>query len=616
VPAAVDTARAPGDAMSALVVVADKTGRPVAREEIEAMLSSCRQRAVDGEHIEISQSVGLAHQHFWITPEEVGEVQPKIHPSGSYICCDARLDERTILASGVGLDAAISTDTDLILAAYRKWGEACLDYLLGDFAFVIWDPVERVLFGARDPLGVRDLCYCDRHDVLLLASHINHILGYPGFERQVNDERITRLLMNDWSDHQTSFWLGVKYLPAAHAFRFTGRGLHIWRYWQPQVLVKTPVRDEREYVEEFHTLLARTVRDRLRVHGNCALSLSGGPDSTSLAALLAAYAGSRKLKTFSYVFSRFKSCDESNYIRDVADSLGLDAEYLPGDELGPLSHPDTWPVAMDLAVQDPYVRLDQAVQYASRNQQCRVVYYGHYSDVLLAGCRLRAAEYFSRARISEIFTRQISMSEAISALRQLAPDPIKRIYRLVAGTPGRTLAPLGQTLRVIQRSIDEKLGGHDSPQSSGQQRLARMLRAIEPQAVSSGRVASNRNHVEYIDPYWDKRLIEFILRIPIGLLSRDGYKKWLLRQAMRDQVISSVLWRKSKTSLFELFTHGLIEADSFLKGELFHRPQIVARGYVQSKWLERELHSEPNWTNFGYPLWVCICLEMWLARYG
>ncbi|MEO0970581.1 MAG: asparagine synthetase B, partial [Cyanobacteria bacterium J06639_18] len=168
------------------------------RADLVLMLDTLAHRGPDGADIWVDGNIGLGHRMLWTTPESLIEKQPLVDRVRNLaIAADARIDNREELISQLSLDNSPSdrplnqninqnnsclktvTDSQLILEAYKKWGEDCLEYLVGDFAFAIWDGCKQTLFCARDHFGVKPFYYYQSDQVFIFASEIKALLCLP-----------------------------------------------------------------------------------------------------------------------------------------------------------------------------------------------------------------------------------------------------------------------------------------------------------------------------------------------------------------------------------------------------------------------------------------------------
>jgi len=136
--------------------------------------------------------------------------------------------------------------------------------------------------------------------------------------------------------------------------------------------------------------------------------------------------------------------------------------------------------------------------------------------------------------------------------------------------------------------------------------------SILAQGAASARRLYNSHATELVDPFWDRRLVEYVMALPAYMLARPGVSKYLLRQATAGVVPDEVRERCDKTSLYELFCEGLLHRERDTVVDLLERPGIVERGFVRDRWLSDEVASGKDWSDYGYPLWRCLNVELWL----
>src|SRR5690349_6199631 len=143
--------------MSAICGIFHLDGEPVAREDIAAMSAALAHRGLDRDGLWSGSGVALGHRLLITTAESLTEVQPVVHSHRELVLvADARIDNRAELLAALHFPRVSSvTDSDIILASYERWGQDCVNRLIGDFVFAIWDGRSRTLFCARDPMGVR-----------------------------------------------------------------------------------------------------------------------------------------------------------------------------------------------------------------------------------------------------------------------------------------------------------------------------------------------------------------------------------------------------------------------------------------------------------------------------
>jgi len=230
------------------------------------------------------------------------------------ICANARIDAR---------DARL-TDTEFILAAYEKWGDDCVKHLLGDFAFAIWDDRRKRLFCARDHFGVKPFFYTHTEDSFNFSSRLNELkVSTTLNEIAIGDY----LLFGVNQDQSTTVFKDIQRLPPGHTLTVENNQIKIQRYWTPSLPTEIRFRDPESYVERFSELLSLAVKDRLRTD-RVAVSMSGGLDSTSLAAIARHYS---TVGAFAVVYDTLIPDQERHYSSLAAEHLRIPITHLSAD---------------------------------------------------------------------------------------------------------------------------------------------------------------------------------------------------------------------------------------------------------------------------------------------
>ena len=221
---------AAGEPMSAVAGLYRTDGRPVNRHEVDRMVLALAHRGPDGTGAWSGGPVALAHGALWTTPESRGEPQPLASAACNVIVADARLDNRRDLLAALGLSGSAAGeigDSELILRAYERWGEACATKLIGDFAFAIWDSQNQSLFCARDHVGVKPFYYHQSSSAFLFASEIKALLTSPIVPYRLNPSRVADYLVGLFDDQAITFYRDVYRLPAGHTLTVTRSGTRI-----------------------------------------------------------------------------------------------------------------------------------------------------------------------------------------------------------------------------------------------------------------------------------------------------------------------------------------------------------------------------------------------------
>lgn len=276
--------------MSGIVGLIGYNGKPVDEQVLADMLFLLERQGPDDQAYWRNGSVALGHTLLKTTRESDKEAQPSTVDGKNWLAADARIDGRAELIAkmrgkGATIDRAV-TDDHLILHAYALWGANCLDHMIGDFAFILWDETQQKLFCATDHIGVSPLYYAQVQDGFLVSNNVSAIRAHPEVSDALNEQAIGDYLlfrMNHTLD-STSF-VDIKKLPAGHSITVSQNRASVQRYWS----VPGPDyqrRSRSQYVEEFSHIFKQSVADRTRADA-AGTHLSGGMDSTSITAVLA-----------------------------------------------------------------------------------------------------------------------------------------------------------------------------------------------------------------------------------------------------------------------------------------------------------------------------------------
>lgn len=318
--------------MSAIAGIYYLDDRRVNRADLARMIDILAHRGPDGSNIWSERAVGFGHRMLWTTPESLLEKLPLVNQSGDLaITADARIDNRDELIAALAFNDRPSekiTDSQLILAAYEKWGDRCLEHLLGDFAFAIWDGRNQIVFCARDHFGVKPFYYYYRAgQVFVFASEIKALLCLSEVPRRLNEVRIADYLTAMMEDKSNTSYQGILRLPPAHTMTVSyGGGIRLRSYWSVDPSRELRLNSDEEYADAFRELFTEAVRCRVRSAFPVGSHLSGGLDSSYITCiareLLPQEAGS-VLHTFSNIFDDVAQCDERPFIEAVLAQGGL-----------------------------------------------------------------------------------------------------------------------------------------------------------------------------------------------------------------------------------------------------------------------------------------------------
>jgi len=619
--------------MSAICGVFMRDHNLLPPEWLTRMTNAAISPAPDGINTWSEQNVGLACLNFFITPESVGNPQPLAEKNNQLaVVADIRLDNRDELIAKVkSYHQQVKksySDTELLLLAYKKWGADCVEHLLGDFAFAIWDKAKQELLVARDSLGAKFLVYYIDNNTFVFSTNVASILALPFITPSINEDKMLRTLLMESNDYQATDFKNIYFCPPAHSLIASTKKFTTKRYWKLSCDQEIHYQSDDQYTDHFVEILNQAVKDRLRCTGPVGLSLSGGCDSSLLAAIAANQSSKindsqKSLKTFSYIFDKFDECDERRFINPVISTLNLDATLIPGDTLWTfrdLSHQE---LPRDDFFRDCYSNLPLAVMRHAHESGCQVLLDGHYGDTLFGGCDYLVSDLILKKRFLYLGKILVTNAKHVSwkhhivkfGLRQLVPQSLKLLYRRFQQRQPSFEYYQGAT---EQRRIQANNLLKDSSQVSDCYQLpSRRFRSgafTDPGwTIPYDSVVSNHRYpVQRWSPYFDRRLVEFMFALPTEQLSRPGRNRWIQRNAIKRFLPIEVAERSEKTRYEALLVEGLKRKERKIVFDLANNSLVVKQGWVKNTWLQKVISDESPTYHECYSLSNILHLELWL----
>ncbi len=520
----------------------------------------------DGSDHWVGDTVGLGHQNMIVTPQSQWEHLPRYDAvSNLAITADLWLDNREDLSAILNVppsERAEISDSELILRAYRKWGAECPKYLLGDFAFAIWDANERALFCARDHIGAKPFYYCLTPERFVFASDINGVLAVPDVSDRLNEAYIAIYLQNPASFFPTAltFFNGIHKLPPAHALTIRPNAVRIERYWDPEHLPEIRLPSDADYAEAFRDLYQQAVRARLRSVHPIGSHVSGGLDCSSTAVL-----ATRELRRQEKLLAAFcwepplqneiLPSDERLLIRSVCDqeNLTLDCHTLTvADFINLLQRDITREPATSLTH-------EQIVQQQAGARGIRVLLSGWGGDELASfNGRGYYADLLNRGKWLTLYNRSKKIKPRhpwrfmlMKAVLPQSPPWFKDMVfklrpSLVSGTK-LTSYINPEFARAMRRAVAQ-LQPEPWREASVRQTQLRLLKMGHlTERLEAWAANGARYNLVYRYPLLDKRIIEFALGLPAEQFVSGQYTRSLMRRAMDGILPPQVQWNRNKT---------------------------------------------------------------------
>jgi asparagine synthase (glutamine-hydrolysing) len=541
--------------VSGILSILNIDGSPVDRRLLRRLTDSMAFRGPDRQEIWTDGQTGFGHALLQTTTDTRPDRQPCTLDGRVWITADARIDDRKtlrtkLLAARREVDDQMP-DVELICHAYAVWGTKCVEHLLGDFAFVIWDSRRRQLFCARDHFGIKALYYGFAGRTLVISNTLSCIRAHPTIGNGLNDQAIADFLLFAGNlEPTTTAFEDIQRVPAAHALRWSSK-LDVWRYWALPIENELQFRKKEEYKERFCELFGRAVKDRLRCD-HVAVSMSGGMDSTAVAAIAKKQVEDGgliiDLRAFTMIYDHLIPDREREFTNLAATALDVPVHFLVADtyELFQKNH-DRREVISPAPSDFPFEAVVQ--DYLSMvEERSRVMLTGEGGDTLFGAPNLDASYLAREPRLWRAAAR--------SAIRYLMMGRIPR-FGIRTGIrrwheqrsdnerfPQWLRPDVVRRLGLLERwqtHIQERCERHPSRPDAYTRLLSPFWQGLfeDRDPGSTGKLVESRH------PLFDRRLVEFLLRIPPVPWFVN---KRLLRVTMRD-LLPGPICSRPKTAL-------------------------------------------------------------------
>ena len=635
--------------MSGIVGIHYLDGRPVDRENLSKMVDILAHRGPDGADIWVDGCVGFGHRMLWTTPESLIEKLPLVNQRGDLvITADARIDNRDELIAALQINnrpADKITDSELILAAYEKWGEDCPKHLLGDFAFAIWDERNQMLFCARDHFGVKPFYYYSSDNTFVFGSEIKAIFCLPEVPRQLNEVKVAEYLSLEIDDKSITFYNGILRLPPAHKMTVKCEGIELQGYWSLDSTHELQLNSDEEYADAFCKLFTEAVRCRLRSAFPVGSMLSGGLDSSSITCVARKLIADKenRLHTFSAVFDKVTECDERIFQDAVLAQGGFEPHRFHADAVSPLSDLEQVLWHQDEACQPGNLYINRNLYQPANKNGVRVVLDGFDGDSTVSHglgyltelanteqwfylatyvkdyCT-KVGEPWRAALWSWVWSYKINPTISNSRILSTVWRGWQRLFQ--RNSSNRNKQPAWRRLInsefVEQISLIERLNSQQNPpRTERETHYSRLIEAGMPRALETLDKAAAAYGIELRFPFWDKRLIEFCLSLPAEQKIFKGWTRMVMRRAMKNILPQKVQWRPGKTNMHPSFEQGLLEFEQArLEQIILHNPKAIEK-YVNISALQQAYHrylSQEAKVEEVNSIWMAVTLALWLEH--
>lgn len=590
----------------------------VQEKNIRLMMQKIKHRGPNDEGVFIEENIGLGFVRLSILDLSPAGHQPMHSHNDKYVIIFNGevynyIEIREELSSEYNFKT--QTDTEVVLAAYQKWGSKCLDRFNGMFAFVIYNKVNKELFGARDRFGIKPFYYYKDQNSLLFSSEIKSIL--PLITAEANDSIICDFLMYNRTDHTNeTFFKNILKIPHGSCFTLKNNELKVKKWYSlKDKLTKTKAITPEQYRE----LFKESLKLRLRADVPIGVTLSGGIDSSSVVSSLVKDFGINDLNTFSAIFKKNDAIDESKFINEFKSML-CNMHYISPDEKSFMNDMKQFINAHTEPVPDasPYIQF-KVMELASK--KVTVTIDGQGADEQLAGYH----NFFSIYHLELLRKLKfLTFASEITNYFKKHKNPIVLGYLVFYMLPIFFQNKFGKNFfPSIKKDFIKN--------NSGKNNVLKNL--YKPKNLNHSLIQHFENKLEHLlkwedlnsmhfsiesrVPFLDHRLVEATLNTPSNQKIYKGETKHILREAMKDILPEKITLRKDKkgfespqakwyrTQNYQKYIYNIINSNIF-KNRGYFNADIAAKQF--------ENHLSKKSDN-SVEIWKWINLELWFREY-
>lgn len=611
--------------------IIDRRNQPVSINQIKIITDLIRHRGPDDEGYHTESGFGFGHRRLSILDLSADGHQPMPYLNRYVITYNGEVynyleikDE--LLESGYQFKS--KTDTEVILAAYDKWGADCVERFNGMWAFAIFDRKKQEIFCSRDRFGVKPFYYALIGNTFAFGSEIKQFTGLNGWKAQVNVPRMLDFFVNGIFDHtdQTLFE-GVNQLRGGHnlLYDLKTQNFRIYKWYNLREKIKPFAKSFEEAKLRFRDLFQDAVRLRLRSDVKVGSCLSGGLDSSSIVCtvneLLRETGQEAVQETVSSCFAQ-KQYDEQEFIDEVIAKTEIKSNKI-FPQFGQLFRDleeITW--HQDEPFGSTSIFAQWSVFKEAKKRNLIVMLDGQGADESLAGYPL----YYETLLISLVKKLRLNRLRTEAKEYQKLPyySPKPALLRLVKSfLPKRMLNRVrhllpSHDLRFVKAEYRQQPKGYVPSYFASIQELSldQLTLTHLPMLLHYEDRDSMAHSIESRVPFLDYRLVEFILSLPDEFKISEGQTKFILREALGDIIPDKIKNRRDKMAFVTP------EAEWMKQNQEFFRERVRAAAAYFSQWIDAEAivsafdQQEKDKAIIGSIYWRLLVLHAWGLKFG
>lgn len=634
---------------------------PVSIEKLLAMTRVIRHRGPDDEGFLVAnpQKNHFQHAHHDETITEIKAVTPQLEqtepgylcfgfrrlsildlsPKGHQPMCDEDSGNWIVFNGEIfnyieireelkknGFQFRSGSDTEVILKAYRFWGEACLSQFNGMWSFSLWDQQKQRLFCARDRFGIKPFFYSFNGKSFVWGSEVKQLLE-TGLSREVNEEVIFKSLKigSYLINSNNSYFKSIKILPHSHFLIADETGIEIKPYYDLNFTgFETSKLSFEEACEAYRELFADAVRLRMRSDVEVGSALSGGLDSSAIVSLASGYT-SQKFKTFSSYYNNELQYDERKWIHLVAEKTGVEDHYVSAGAEQVLRDLETITWHHDYPVPGSSPVAQYYVMQLARKEKVTVMLDGQGSDEITGGYNhafyryyadlLRQCKWGRFVKEYPDYVKYNPKGGLFAKLVKLGAVSLFSESRLYKEEAKRNLIN-PTTLIYNDYSIFDNI--KDLPIGKLSNFLYNQMMSTSIQTLLHFEDRNSMAHsVESRVPFLDYRFVEFAFSLPSHYKIHKNFGKYIHREALKTVVPKEIMERKDKIGFLapgeRFWMRGEMKPmlDSLFCSTEFKNRSIFNQKLILEKWNEYQAGNDKN----ASLLWQVMALELWFRKF-
>lgn len=610
--------------------IINKYSEIVTCEEIEKLTEIIKHRGPDDGGCFFGEHFAFGHRRLSIIDPSDNGHQPMLWDNKYVIVYNGEVYNYQELKKELishGYIFRTETDTEVILVAYDHWGMNCVDHFNGMWSFAIYDMEKFIIFCSRDRFGVKPFYYYNSQDKFVFGSEIKQFTTLPGWSAKANRHRLSDFLLLEIFDHtDETLFEGVYQLQGGHnlVYDLKTKTYRVYKYYTAGQYSGEHKYTFAQTSEQLQKLFFDSVRLRLRADVKLGSCLSGGLDSSSIVCVANRLLREGTLKfeqeTVSSCFMN-KRYDEQEYIDSVIESKGLIGHKVFPDLEQLIQSLDQITWFQDEPFGSTSIFAQWNVFKVAKEHRIRVMLDGQGADEQLAGY-----DGFYGVFLYELF-KKLQWKKLFKEMRALNRLYGYSVLKIIVSTfkwllPGSIMAFL--KLHIFKRGPFCWIKSQESCYKESLKRsylfraksvreysLNQMLVTSLPKLLHYEDRDSMAHSVESRVPFLDYRLVELILDIPSTFKIHEGITKYIMREAMKDDLPEKVKNRRDKMGFVTPEEEWIRSNKDFFKKEIAEACDLLHEMVEKDKvleWYEKIVNSQGK---IDFTIWRLISISRW-----